>query len=157
MVFSKKKIPVIEQFIAQVQKYPAVWNKGSKAYKDVYLKANVWNSILNNLRSIFEQTELISNEMNSLEDLRKQWKSLKDVYQREKKKLSPPSGSGADALPKVSWPFYHQVKAYKVFKRCYSNNFSYLSLNLLNCCIKIGYKILQNHALKCKSIALRFV
>ena len=112
MVFSKKKIPVIEQFISQVQKYPAVWNKGSKGYKDVYLKSNVLLSILNNLRAIFEQNELISNDMNSIEDLRKQWKSRKDVYQREKKKLSPPSGSGADALPKVSWPFYHQVRAY---------------------------------------------
>ena len=47
--------------------------------------------------------------MNTFEDLRKQWKILKDLYQQEKKKLFPPSGSGADALPKSAWPFYSQV------------------------------------------------
>ena len=114
MVFSKKKIPVIEQFISQVQKYPAVWDKSSKAYKDVFTRANVWNSILGNLRAIFEPEDLISNEMNSLEDLRKQWKSLKDMFHREKKKLFPPSGSGSDDLPKVSWPFYQQVDLKKI-------------------------------------------
>ena len=109
MVFSKKKIAVVEQFIAEVQKYPAVWDKGSRAYKDIYLKSNVWITILNNMRAIFDTDELISNKMNSLEDLRKQWKSVKDVYQQEKKKHFPPSGSGANALPKVVWPFYYQV------------------------------------------------
>ena len=41
MIFSKKKIPVIEQFISDTKKHPAVWDKGSKGYKDIYLKANV--------------------------------------------------------------------------------------------------------------------
>ena len=115
MVFSKNKIPLIEHFISEVQKYPAVWDKGSKSYKDVYVKANVWTSILNNLRATFDQGSLIRYELNSLEDLRKQWKSLKDQYQREKKKLLPPSGSGASALPQVGWPFYHQVRYKKHF------------------------------------------
>jgi hypothetical protein len=113
MVFSKTKIPLVEQFITQVQNYPSIWDKGSHAYRDTYAKANAWTIILNNLRAMFKEEFLITHGMNSFENLRKQWKSLKDEYRREKKKLLAPSGSGADAVQKISWPFYNQVKTKK--------------------------------------------
>ena len=110
--FSKDKVPLIENLISEVQKYPSIWDITSKQYKDIYVKANVWNVILSNLKGMFDSQKLIANKMDTIEDLRKTWKSLKDTYFKSKKDSKPKSGSGHSDVPKP-WQFQAQVNLFK--------------------------------------------
>ena len=109
MVFPKRKVPLIEFFVSEVQKYPGIWDKTSEKYKNTYQKSNAWNVILNNMRGSFGRKVLSQNNLDSIDCLKKQFKNLRDSFFKAKKDLKPKSGSGRDAVPAI-WPFYQQVK-----------------------------------------------
>ena len=109
MGFCKDKVPVIEFFISQVQKYPALWDKSSPKYKLTYVKANVWNTILVNMQNAFCAQLLSKFNLNSTDGLRKQWKHLLNSFRTQKKEGKPKSGSGFSDVP-LKKDYYNQVK-----------------------------------------------
>ena len=108
MGFCKDKVPVIEFLISEVQKHPAVWDKSSAKYKDTYVKANIWRTILINIQNAFESKMLSRFNLNSIEGLRKQWKHLLDTYKKQRNERKPKSGSGFSDVP-LKKDYYNQV------------------------------------------------
>jgi len=90
----KKKRPMTEALIDEVQLHSSLWDKRSKDYKDIMVKSNSWMEILSNLRSIFSEEDLRSANLSSLEAIKKHWANLQDTYSRVKKKSKGKSGAG---------------------------------------------------------------
>ncbi|XP_073964259.1 uncharacterized protein [Choristoneura fumiferana] len=82
-----------ELFIDEIEKRPAIWDMTSSNYSDRNLKRRAWEELV----LIFcegddseEKKKLLSSS------LQKKWKSLRDNYMREVKKMKTvKSGSGA--------------------------------------------------------------
>ena len=80
-------------FLEEVQKYPCLYNKFCKEYKDKYIKINCW-------RKIGEKFSLTP------EEAEKKFKNLRTTYGRHlKNQKNVPSGSGRDAIPDLPKDF----------------------------------------------------
>ncbi|XP_042912539.1 uncharacterized protein [Parasteatoda tepidariorum] len=69
-----------EKLISEIKKRPNLYNVRSKSYKDLVLKNNLW-------LEIEKETGI------AVDTLKKRWKTIRDYYVRNKKKL--PTGSAA--------------------------------------------------------------
>ena len=94
----KKRRPMTEALIDDVQLHSSLWDKRSKDYKDIMVKANSWMEILSNLRSNFSNEDLESANLSSLEAIKKHWANLRDTYSCVKKKLKGKSGAGNNLI-----------------------------------------------------------
>jgi hypothetical protein len=94
----KKRRPMTEALIDDVQLHSSLRDKRSKDYKDIMVKANSWMEILSNLRSNFSDEDLESANLSSLEAIKKHWANLRDTYSRVKKKLKGKSGAGNNLI-----------------------------------------------------------
>ncbi|XP_031330383.1 transcription factor Adf-1-like [Photinus pyralis] len=85
----------VELLISLVRLKPYLFNKGDKRYKDLVLKENAWKEIADTLNSTVPQ-------------IVKLWKSLKDRFGRERKKIKIiPSGSAAGE--RTNWAWYDDL------------------------------------------------
>ena len=105
---SRTKDEATADLIRSVQSKRCLWDKKSADYKNITIKHDIWSKIaedcgikgltnfcnLSNVFQIFDATEAT-----------KKWKSTRDEYIRQKKKL--PSGSSANK--KVKWPHYESM------------------------------------------------
>lgn len=74
-------------FMEEVQKYPAIYNKFCKDYKNKFVRMNIW-------KAIGEKFALDAAEAE------RKYKNVRTAYGRYlRKKRSVPSGSGRDAVP----------------------------------------------------------
>ena len=74
-------------FMEEVQKYPAIYNKFCKDYKNKFVRMNIWKAIGD--KFVLDAVEA-----------EKKYKNLRTAYGRYlRKKRSVPSGSGRDAVP----------------------------------------------------------
>ena len=74
-------------FMEEVQKYPAIYNKFCKDYKNKFVRMNIWEAIGDKFALDAAEAE-------------KKYKNLRTAYGRYlRKKRSVPSGSGRDAVP----------------------------------------------------------
>ncbi|XP_066256811.1 transcription factor Adf-1-like [Euwallacea similis] len=80
--------------IVLVQKFPLLFDKASKDFKDVNKKNNAWKTI--------------ANEMSiSVEDVQKLWRYLREKFAKERRTLSStPSGN---EVQESSWPLYNAM------------------------------------------------
>ena len=76
-----------ESFMEEVQKYPAIYNKFCKDYKNKFTRMNIWKAIGQKFGLDAAEAE-------------KKYKNVRTAYGRYlRKKKSVPSGSGRDAVP----------------------------------------------------------
>ena len=72
------------------------------------MKNNAWKEILDNLRSLTEDRNLLETRLLSVESLQKYWRSTRDNYTREKKIVKGKSGVGLDEV-QSDWPYYNSM------------------------------------------------
>ena len=72
---------VQEALVEAVVKYPCIWDQREKTYRDARKKEAAWDAV---------RAEVGGSQ--SIEDLKKMFKGLRDYYVREKKKLEKRSG-----------------------------------------------------------------
>uniref|UniRef100_A0A1X7U507 MADF domain-containing protein n=1 Tax=Amphimedon queenslandica TaxID=400682 RepID=A0A1X7U507_AMPQE len=74
-----------EALISHVRKYPCLYNNKSPDFKVVWKKENAWVEISKQLKS-------------DVETVSKRWKTLRERYTKEHRKI--PTGTGADSVEK---------------------------------------------------------
>ncbi|XP_041989211.1 uncharacterized protein LOC121740538 [Aricia agestis] len=83
-----------EKLILQVHLRPCLWNISEKSYSDRLAKRLAWEQIAQEFNEDWSSyTTKKKNE--TIDDLTKKWKHLRDYYVREKKKQNLRSGSAA--------------------------------------------------------------
>ena len=99
-------------FMEEVQKYPAIYNKVCKDYKNKFIVMNIW-------KKVGEKFGLDATEAE------KKYKNVRNAYGRYlRKKKSAPSGSGRDAVPSpaefsnLDWLANHITNDHPLLQRC---------------------------------------
>ncbi|XP_055904126.1 uncharacterized protein LOC129939952 isoform X2 [Eupeodes corollae] len=85
---SETKNDFPDRVIAEVKKYPLIWNLYSKNYKSVYKKLKAWRKIAHSLES-------------TVEEVKKKWKALRDVFAKHYAK-NPDENTN-------NWPYFKQM------------------------------------------------
>jgi len=80
MAPSKRKEPLTEFLIHDIQAHPSIWNKLSRDYKDVIIKNNAWANIQANLKSSFTLEVLTAAHLDTLKGIKAHWKNLRDTF-----------------------------------------------------------------------------
>ena len=107
MAPSKKKAPLTKALIHEVQDHPSLWDKRSKDYKNIIVSANAWKEILFNLEATFSPEQLSDNNLSCIEEIKKHWQNLRNVYVKKKARAT----SGADDVPdKKEWNFFSMLQ-----------------------------------------------
>ena len=85
--------PSFEALIEAVRRYPCIWKVNSKAYKDARARENAWKKV--------------SMEIGISADwCQKKWRSLRDKYVREVKKLKVLHSGDEGPPPTSSWVYF---------------------------------------------------
>lgn len=110
---SDSELSTVEALIEAVRQHPCLWDNRIKEYKNRNRKEKAWKTV--------------SGEVNAEPDCcRKDWKSLRDRYVRERRTLQKNSRSGAAASKTPTWALYDTLAFLKdtVQHRSTSGNFS---------------------------------
>jgi hypothetical protein len=85
-----------ERLIEAVRSFPCIWNNLCSQYRELRTKENAWKAV---------HTQMGLAEF-TIDDLQKRWKSLRDRYCRESKKVKSKK-SGDPGPPYVpAWPIF---------------------------------------------------
>ncbi|KAI5652154.1 alcohol dehydrogenase transcription factor myb/SANT-like domain-containing protein [Phthorimaea operculella] len=87
---------LIPQFISEVKKRECIWNSDDHRYSDRHATAVAWNEIV--------------KIMDTPEDLlRAKWKNLRDLFNREIKKVRKRANSGEEDGYRGRWRYFKQM------------------------------------------------
>ncbi|KAL4135497.1 hypothetical protein QTP88_007103 [Uroleucon formosanum] len=85
----------MELLISEVQKHSFLWNKWDKKYRDRYTTEKAWNDIAIKLKL-------------DKEDIKKKWRSLRDTFLKEKRKIvKHRSGDAQDCVEEYNGKWAH--------------------------------------------------
>ncbi|XP_062538739.1 uncharacterized protein LOC134207014 [Armigeres subalbatus] len=85
-------------FISVIKKHPVLYVKSSKAYRNVFIKDNVWLNVAN-------EVKLPTDEVKS------KWKHLRDRFMKELRRVeeTTASGAGTATVYEPTWRFYEEL------------------------------------------------
>ena len=106
---SSENFDLKSMLIQELQAHPSLWDKQCTDYKDLTVKCNAWNEILDNLRSSTQDPNILETRLRSVESLQKYWRSTRDFYTREKKMVRGKSGTGLDEV-QSDWPYFTSMQ-----------------------------------------------
>ncbi|XP_067139625.1 uncharacterized protein [Centruroides vittatus] len=109
MAIAKRPRIDLEKFIENIRKYPCLYDKRHRDYKNVCLKHAIWTTI----------GKSYNLDATSAES---RWKTQRDRYTRECKKVedSKRTGSGSDAVYVSQWYLYDIIDGF--MRRCPQTN-----------------------------------
>ncbi|XP_072946843.1 uncharacterized protein [Epargyreus clarus] len=102
-----------ERFITEVQNRLCLWNLKEKSYNDRQAKRRAWEEIAEILL-VEWKTYNTKKKHESLVDLQKKWKHLRDYYVRERRKES--DGRSGSAPKKRRTPYLEMLRFLDVIK-----------------------------------------
>ena len=82
---------ISEHLIEAFRNFHCLWKVSCKAYKDLTARENAWKTVALETGGTTEQCS-------------KKWKSLRDKYVRELKKINKPVSGDPGPRPTSSWP-----------------------------------------------------
>ncbi|XP_076054585.1 uncharacterized protein LOC143033254 [Oratosquilla oratoria] len=97
-----------EEFISEVEKRPALWDPSKEEYKNKNKKEEAWSEVC---RSTYQNYEEKTEEEKKqiVKELQTRWKSIRDAYIRNFKKLKDESKSGRGAVKTHRYVFAEQL------------------------------------------------
>ena len=96
-----------EIMIQAVRNYPCLYQINKKSNKDLLMKENAWKKIAELLYDVDESN--VEKEM--IDNLKYNFKNLRDRYMKIKRTPKKPSGSdGPGGSEKSQWDFYNSLK-----------------------------------------------
>ncbi|KAH9633053.1 hypothetical protein HF086_000413, partial [Spodoptera exigua] len=98
-----------ERFITEVQNRLCLWNLKEKSYSDRPAKRRAWEEIAEILLDEWETYDT-KTKNESIADLQKKWKHLRDYYVRERKKESDVRSGSAAAAKKRKTPYVEMLR-----------------------------------------------
>lgn len=94
-----------EEFIAEIEARPAIWELSSDDYTNKVTKKNAWEEVITKFCPEFERTS--SPERNNIAlRFQRKWKSLRDCYSRELLKMKKEKGTPAN---RRRYRYYNQL------------------------------------------------
>ncbi|KAK4324225.1 hypothetical protein Pmani_005065 [Petrolisthes manimaculis] len=97
-----------EELIAEVGKRPAVWDPSNEDYKNKTKKAEAWLEVCRLIELDYEEKP-IEEKTRMGKELQIRWKSIRDAYIRNSRKLKDESKSGSGAVKTHRYIFAEQL------------------------------------------------
>ncbi len=112
----KRKEPLTEFLIHDIQAHPLIWNKLCKDYKDVIIKNNASAIIQANLKSSFTLKVLTAAHLDTLKGIKGHWKNICDTFRRKAKEYKGMSGADLEQVLKKK-KNGHSMKSFNFWSR----------------------------------------
>lgn len=95
-----------EVLINLVKPRKAIWDTGSKEFKDLSVTTMEWQDIFHELQEIVPPMD----QNFTVSDLKERWSALRCTYRRNRSKLKvTKSGIAPSEIAKVKWPYFQQM------------------------------------------------